>query len=112
MGKHGALAVVMNSTGVAIFAPGSSTDDSINENMVRQWITQDLERYPELRAKATAIEEFVILSNETISPINYAEDIKNFYVTQMEANNWATPDGLHIFETFLGPVTVYIAYGT
>jgi hypothetical protein len=113
-GKCGAVAVVMNSAGVAVFDPGLSVDeeDSVNEDMVRQWVNQDLERYPDLRAKAAAIEEIAILSNESISPTNLAEDMKNCYVAQMEANNWATPDGLHVFEAFLGPLTVYVAYGT
>lgn len=112
MKKNGAIAVVMNSKGAAISVPGMSSNGSVNEDMVRHWIDQDLERYPEHRAKAAAIKEIVILSSENISPIHDTKDITNCYLTQIEANNWATPDGLHIFEAFLGPVTVYIAYGT
>jgi HEAT repeat protein len=110
--KQGAVAAVMNSTGVAILAPGSSSDDAVNEDMVRRWIDQDLERRPELRAQAAAIEEIAILTNVDISPLTYAEDMMNCYVAQMDANNWATPEDLHVFEAYMGPVTVYIAYGT
>jgi hypothetical protein len=87
-------------------------DGSIDENMVRQWITDDLERYPEHRPKAAAIDQIVILPHEDISPITYAEEIRNRYLAQMEANSWEAPEGLHIFEAVLGPgVTVYVAYG-
>jgi hypothetical protein len=110
MGKNVALAVVMNPSGALIISGGAG--DSINEDSVRKWINQDLQRYPELRSKVAAIEKIVILNDEKISSADYAQGMTNCYLRQMAVNSWAQPEGLHIFEMLLGPVTVYIAYGT
>ena len=80
--------------------------------MIRDFIQKDLARYPELRAKAAAVEEIIIVTNEKISSEDYAQDMLHCYVKHMESGGWAPPSGLHIFETLLGPVKVYIAYGT
>jgi len=114
-GKRVALAVVVNKAGVVVVSvAGDGTVDSsgdVTPAVVRDLIEKDLARYPELRSKAAAIDEIVILSDEAVSPSSYAQDMMQCYVRQMAAGGWAEPEGLHIFESFLGPVVVYTAYG-
>ena len=114
MAKNVALAVVINPGGTIVLdgsSGGAGSGEGVSDNIVRDCIERDLTRYPELRAKAAAIDEIVIVSDEDVSSSDYAQDMMQCYVRRMEAGGWARPEGLHIFETFLGPVTVYIAYG-
>jgi len=43
---------------------------------------------------------------------NYAQDMTKCYVKRMQAGGWAVPGGLHIFETIMASVKVFVAYGT
>lgn len=112
--KNVALAVVMNPTNAVIIdavGHGSSAGSGMSAGMVRDFIVKDLKRYPDLCAAADAIEEIFISTDESISPSSYAQDMTRCYLKHMRAGGWAAPEGLHIFETFVGPVTVYVAYG-
>jgi hypothetical protein len=80
--------------------------------MIRDFIQKDLARYPELRAKAAAIQEIVIVTDESVSSSDYAQNMTQLYLKHMRRGGWESPEGLHIFETHLAQVTVYIAYGT
>ena len=114
MGKNVALAVVDNPKGAIVLDAskgGDLTSDGVTPSMVRDFIEKDLARYPELRTKAASIEEVVVVSDESISSGNYAQDLMQCYVRRMRSGGWDSPKGLHIFETFLGSVRVYIAYG-
>jgi hypothetical protein len=106
-----ALAVVSNPQGGKMMDV-SSGGSGVTEKMVRDFIEKDLGRYPEHRAKANAIKEIVILTDEPISSRTYSQDMTQCYLKHMNAGGWARPEGLHIFETHLAQVTVYIAYGT
>ena len=113
MAKNVALAVVVNPSGAMVIdATRAAPGTGVSPAMVRDFIEKDLTRYPDLRPKAAAIEEIVILSNEPISSDNYAQDMTRCYVKHMLDHDWQHPEGLHIFETFLGPIVIYIAYGT
>lgn len=114
MARNVALAVVDNPGGAKILSVSQSGIEgggSVTAGMVRDFIQKDLARYPELRAKAAAIQDVVILTDERISSANYAQDMMQCYVRHMNAGGWARPGGLHIFEMHLGPATVFIAYG-
>ena len=113
MARNVALAVVVNPEGAIVINASHGGIDSrvVNESMVRDFIHKDLARYPELRAQAAAIQDIVIQSDGSVSSSNYAQEMIQCYVRSMNANGWARPDGLHVFETFLGSVVVYVAYG-
>ena len=111
-GKNVALALVHNPGGTFILnASGDTVAGGVTEKMVRDFIRSDLARYPELRAKAAAVQEVVIVSDATVSFSDYAQDMTAAYLRYMNQGGWARPGGLHIFETILAQVRVYIAYG-
>ena len=115
MAKKVALAVVVNPQGVLVIDGSKSsgaTCSGVSESMVRGFIEKDVARYPELREKAAGIEEIVITGDENISMANYAQDMTKCYVKRMQAGGWAVPGGLHIFETIMASVKVFVAYGT
>jgi len=110
--KNVALAVIVNPQNAAIFnTAGGGAGEGVSEDMVRDWIERDLTRYPEHRSKAAAIEDVVIVTDESVSSDNYAQDVADAYTRYMRAGGWAQPDGLHIVEMDLALATVYIAYG-
>jgi len=112
-GKNVALAVVDNPGGtIVIDMTGDGAPKGVTEKMIRDFIKQDIARYPELSSKAAAIEEIDIVTDENISSANYAQDMMQAYIKRMTIGGWEKPDGLHIFETHVAQVTVYIAYGT
>ena len=112
MSKNVALAVVDNPSGTIVMdVSGGGTSGGVTEKMVRDFIQKDLARYPELRGKAAAIQEIAIVTDESISSGNYAQDMTQAYVRRMGAGGWERPEGLHIFETHVAQVTVYVAYG-
>ncbi|HPO12237.1 MAG TPA: hypothetical protein PLI09_02240 [Candidatus Hydrogenedentes bacterium] len=114
-GKRVALAVVDNPKGSIIMdMSGGDTGGAggVTPKMIHDFIKQDLSRYPHLRAKAAAIQEIVILSDEHVSSGNYAQDMTQCYLKHMRSGGWAEPESLHIFEILLADVTVYIAYAT
>ena len=113
-GKRVALAVVDNPSGAKIIgmSSGGGVASGVTTKMVRDFIEEDLVRYPELHTHAVAIQDIVILTDEDISSANYAQDMTQCYLKHMGAGDWAKPEGLHIFETLIAQVTVYIAYGT
>jgi hypothetical protein len=110
MGKNVALAVIV----VNPFAPSSVSQrvGTINQDTIRTMINQFLEAHPQERAKAAAIEEIVIVSNEDISEANYSDDITDCYIRHMETNDWARPNSVGIISSSANWFTVYIAYGT
>ena len=103
------MPLVANPEGVAML--GGGVGEGVTEAMVRNCIEQDLARYPEHRAKAAAIQDILIVADESVSSDSYAQDITEAYSRHMRAGGWDEPDGLHIFETNLPLVTVYVAYG-
>ena len=113
MARNVASAVVVNPGGAIVIDASHGGIDSggVNESMVRDFIQKDLAKYPELRAKAAAIQDIVIQSDGNVSSADYAQDMMQRYVQNMNGKGWARPEGLHIFETFLGSVVVYVAYG-
>lgn len=112
-GRNVALAVVDNPGGAIVMdMSGGGTSGGVTEKMIRDFIQKDLARYPELRGKAAAIQEIAIVTDESISSANYAQDVTQAYLRHMGAGGWEKPEGLHIFETHVAQITVYIAYGT
>lgn len=111
MAKNVALAVVVFPNGVLM--PAGTIQ---NQDMIRKIIEQDLQSHPDLRAKAEAIEDIFIVSNEKISSKNERQDMLHCYVRHSAANGWARSNGLHLTKALLptdsGTVTVYVAYGT
>lgn len=106
------MAVVNNPHGtIVIGMSGGSEVEGITERMVLDFIEKDLARYPALRTKAAAIQDILIVSDESISSGSYAQDMTQAYLRHMHARGWESPEGLHIFEIRLAQVTVYIAYG-
>jgi len=83
----------------------------VTEDMVRTWIEQDLSRYPDLRSDAEAIQEIVSVSEPSIRPEDYAQEVSRCYLKHMLAKGWVAVTELHIFEKKIGPATVYVAYG-
>ena len=89
-GKRVALAAVVNPQGalvIGMFDDSSGSGSGITEKMVRDFIDKDLRRYPELRTKAAAIQEIVIVSDEPISSSAYAEDMTRCYLKHMNMNH-------------------------
>jgi hypothetical protein len=115
-GKNVALAVVFNPSNTLVIGGTSEgqgdTVDGVTDGIIRNSIEKDLARYPELRQKAAAIQRIVIVGDEPISPDNYAQDMVKCYLQGVKNEGWVKPHNLHIFETFLAQVTIYIAYGT
>jgi hypothetical protein len=112
-GRNVALAVVDNPGGAVILdMSGGGAAGGVTEKMIRDFIQKDLARSPELRAHAAAIQGIAVVTDESISSSNYAQDMTQAYLKHMRQDGWARPGGLHIFETHVAHVTVYIAYGT
>ena len=91
----------------------SGGDDTcgVSEEMVRNFLRQDMERYPELSEYVKSIQNIFIISEESISSINYAQDMSQCYSKYMAMGGWNRPERLHIFEISIAHITVYIAYG-
>ena len=116
-GKNVALAVVENSVGtvdVDLSHGGASggITGGVTKALVRDLIKDDASRNPKLRPKAAAIQDIAIATYEGISPTNYAHDMAQAYLRNMTAGQWRRATGLHVFQTHLGPITVYVAYAT
>ena len=111
-GRNVALAVFDNPSGAIVVDMSGGAGGGVTEKMIRDFIQKDLARYPELRAKAAAIQEIVIVTDESVSSSDYAQNMTQLYLKHMRRGGWESPEGLHIFETHLAQVTVYIAYGT
>lgn len=113
-GKRVALAVVVNLGGAIVIdaaGRGGGSSGGISTEMVRSFIDQDIDGNPHLRSKAAAIEEIVIMTDEKISSSAFDQDMAKCYLKHMRANGWACVGRLHVFETFIASVTVYVAYG-
>jgi hypothetical protein len=107
-----ALALVHNPTDAVLLNPGDpAAGNGVSVEMVRDFIAKDLARYPALRSAAAAIQEIVVVADDGISRDDYARDVTRRYLAHMAMGDWAQPQELHIFETFVGPIVVYAAYG-
>ncbi len=112
-GKRVALAVVANPGNAVIVGMSGNeiTSGRVNEQMIRDFINKDVKRFPDLQSKVDAIEEVMVVSDERISPENYAQDMARCYLKYMNSGDWASVGNLHVFETFIASVTVFIACG-
>jgi hypothetical protein len=79
--------------------------------LVRKWIEQDLKRTPELRSRADAIEQFVVVADEHVAVETYAQDMASLYQRLAYTHQWRPVGRLHIFE-ILSVGRAYIAYPT
>lgn len=112
-GKQVALAVVVNPGNATIIGMSGNeiTSGGVSEQMIRDFINKDVKRFPDLQSNVDDIEEIMIVSDERISSENYAQDMARCYLKYMNSGDWASVGNLHVFETFIASVTVFIAYG-
>ena len=108
--KNGAIAVVQNSD-VFVIDIENYGKDEVTEKIIRKWIDADLVNCPLNKKAASKIKEIKILQNQSISSSNYAQDMMSVFISQMRINKWNEPEGLRVFEKFLGSKVIYIAYG-
>ena len=85
-----------------------TANKEVTEADVRRMIDSEVNRSPEFREAAAAI-DCIRIECADVDPADYSQDVAGVYLWFMRPERWKLVDNLHIFE-YLEEPPVYIAF--